>query len=89
MTKLELEEKIKGLEEENSQLKNDVDYQIKEFNDLEDIKEELECEIADLEMKGGISDPENFIFKLKLDGLYSDALKKFIDNYLKYEEQNE
>lgn len=84
MTKEEMKEKIEKLEEKISQLENDVDYWQKEYNDLEEIKEELECQVEDLSMKGGINDLDNFIWRLKLDGLYFDELQKFIDRYLKF-----
>lgn len=77
MTKEELEEKIKELE-------NEVDYWKEKYNDMEEIKDDLDCRLADLEMKGGINDLDNFIWRLKLDGFYCDKLQAFIDEYLKY-----
>ena len=82
MTKAELQEELTELQEKVEQLENDVDYWQHEYNDLEEIKEELEEELS--KYSGGITNIDNFIWKLKLDNLYTDKLKDFINNYIKY-----
>ena len=84
MTKEELKKKLEEAEEEIKQLENDVDYWIEQHNEIEEKCDDLECKIADLEMKGGINDLSNFIHRLKVDGLYCDKLQAFIDEYLRF-----
>ena len=54
------------------------------IKDLEEEIDELDTQLEDLEIKNGIKDTNNFIWKLKVDGLHSDKLEEFIKNYLKY-----
>lgn len=61
-----------------------MEYWQSEYNDMEEIKDDLDCKLKDAEMKGGINDLEEFKWQLKLDGLWCDALDKFLDHYLKY-----
>ena len=84
MTKEQMKNKIIELQDKVEELENDVDYWQREYNDVLEEKEELECEVEDLKMKGGVNDLDNFIRRLKLDGLYCDMLQKFIDDYIKY-----
>lgn len=84
MTKKELKEEVSDLEERISELKDYIDYQQSEYDELEEIKDDLERQVNDLKMKDGINDLEDFIFRLKVNGLYSDKLQDFIDEYLKY-----
>jgi hypothetical protein len=78
MTKEEMKQKIKALEFEIIELKRDY----------ESLNEEFECAQSELENSSyyGIKDLDNFIWKLKLENLYTPELEKFIDFYLKFEE---
>lgn len=78
MTKEEMKQKIKALEFEIIELKRDY----------ESLNEEFECAQSELEISSyyGIKDLDNFIWKLKLENLYTPELEKFIDFYLKFEE---
>lgn len=82
-TKRELIEIIKELEEKNSNLENDVDYWQEEYNDIEEQLENAFNQIKDMDINNGIKDINNFIWKLKLDKLYTKELDNFINNYLK------
>lgn len=73
--------KLSGTKKGGNMTKEELEDKISE---LEEIKEELECRVADLEMKGGINNLENFIYRLKLDGYYSNKLGDFIEEYIKY-----
>ena len=86
MTKIELEEKIKEQEERISELENDVDYWIKEYDNLDEINEDLNKQIEDLSDYSGIKDLDNLIYKLKLNNLYTTELENFLIQYLKYEQ---
>lgn len=81
MTKAELQEELTELQEKVEQLENDVDYWQHEYWDLEEIKEELDEELS--KYSGGIMDIDNFIWRLKLDNLYTDKLNDFINDYIK------
>lgn len=83
-TKDELIALIEEQQEKIERLENDVDYWKSEYEDTQSQVDDLECEIADLEMKGGINDLSNFIFRLKVDGLWCDMLEKFIKEYMRY-----
>ena len=73
-----MKQKIKALEFEIIELKRDY----------ESLNEEFECAQSELEISSyyGIKDLDNFIWKLKLENLYTPELEKFIDFYLKFEE---
>lgn len=83
-TKDELIEVIEELQEKVEQLENDVDYWKTEYDDVEEQREELETQIEDLTSYDGIKNIDNFIFKLKTENMYTDELKEFIENYLKF-----
>lgn len=91
LTKKELIDKINELEVDiedyvikNDQLQNDVDYWIKEYNDLENINDELNEQINNQEDSCYIKDLDNFIWKLKLDNLYTKEIEEFINQYMRY-----
>lgn len=83
-TKSELIELVKDQEERIHQLEQDVDYWQKEFNDMEEEKDELDEQLAKLEEHQDIKNLEWFIWKLKLENLYTPELEKFIENYMKF-----
>lgn len=83
-TKLELIELLKDKDEKIEQLEDDIDYWQTENDDLEEeidkLNEQLDEQIGD----EGIKDLENFIWRLKIDGVYTDELQDFIDNYMNF-----
>ena len=84
-TKEQLIELIKEKEEKIEELENDVDYWQNEYNDLEEEKEKIESQLDEQIGSEGIKSLENFIWKLKLDNLYTPELETFInDYYIKY-----
>lgn len=83
-TKAELIELVKKLEEKVNQLENDVEYWQEENTELEDKIEDLDTQLADMEIADGIKDKNIFIDRLKLENLYSRELEEFIENYLKF-----
>ena len=83
-TKAELLKLVEELEAKIEHLENDVDYWIDEYNDMEERAEDLDNQLADMEIANGIKNIHNFIYELKLDNLYNDKLDKFINIYLKY-----
>lgn len=84
-TKEQLISLIKEKEEKIEELENDVDYWQNEYNDLEEEKEKIESQLDEQIGSEGIKSLENFIWKLKLDNLYTPELETFInDYYMKY-----
>ena len=84
-TKEQLINLIKEKEEKIEELENDVDYWQNEYNDLEEEKEKIESQLDEQIGSEGIKSLENFIWKLKLDNLYTPELETFInDYYIKY-----
>lgn len=80
-TKEELIEIIKEKDEKIDQLENDVEYWQSEYNDMEEEKDKLESQLDDQIGSEGIKSLENFIWKLKLDNLYTPELETFINDY--------
>lgn len=80
-TKEELIEIIKEKDEKIDQLENDVEYWQSEYNDMEEEKDKLESQLEDQIGSEGIKSLENFIWKLKLDNLYTPKLETFINDY--------
>ena len=81
-TKEELIEIIKDQEETINKLNDDVDYWINEANEFEEQLEEANTELEDATC--GIKDIDNFIWKLKVNDLYTSQVKDFLNYYLKY-----
>ena len=67
----EKEEKIEQLEQH-------------EYNDIYGEKEQLEAETKNIQIDNCINNLDNFIWKLKIDNLYTPELEKFIEQYMKY-----
>lgn len=81
-TKDELLEIIKDQEETINKLNDDVDYWINEANEFEEQLEKANTELEDATC--GIKDIDNFIWKLKVNDLYTSQVKDFLNYYLKY-----
>ena len=81
MTKLQLINENKRLQEENENLKSNYD-------NLSDLYCEMENKYADLVNKfdcdGVISDINNFKYRLKVDGLMTPELEEYIEYYIRY-----
>ena len=84
LNKDKLIELLNNKDIEIERLENDVDYWVKEYDEMENIKEELDTEIESLIINNGIKSSENFIWRLKIDNLYTEEFGKFINDYLKY-----
>ena len=82
-------EQLEDLQNKVEQLENDVDYWEEYANDIAIQKEELEETLKYMVEKTNnvISDVNNFKFKLKINNLLTDELEKFIENYIKYENE--
>ena len=89
MTKEQLKEQLEDLQNKVEILENDVDYWQEYANDIAIQKEELEETLKYMVEKTNnvISDVNNFKFKLKINNLLTDELEKFIENYIKYENE--
>ena len=88
MTKEQLKQKLEDLQNKVEILENDVDYWQEYANDLEiKLEERLSNKIDVTEYS--ILDVNNFKFKLKINDLLTDDLEKFIENYIKYENEVE
>ena len=81
-TKDELLEIIKDQEETINKLNDDVDYWINEANEFEEQLEKANTELEDATC--GIKDIDNFIWKLKVNDLYTSQVKDFLNYYLNY-----
>lgn len=83
-TKGELIKIIEELQNKLEIAENDVNYWQHEYSEMEEIKEDLECQVKDLSIKGGINDLDNFKFELSKENLDSKELINFIDNYVRF-----
>lgn len=89
MTKEQLKQELEDLQNKVEILENDIEYWKEYAYDLEIEKEELEEEIKDKIDLSEVSilDVNNFKFKLKINGLLTDKLERFIEDYIKYESE--
>ena len=60
------------------------DYWQEEYNAMEEERNNLDNQLADMEIANGVKDINNFIWRLKLDNLYTKKLESFISIYLDY-----
>lgn len=56
----------------------------KEYDEMEEIREDLECQLEYLSIKDGIKDLDSFKFELSKENLNSKELINFIDNYVRF-----
>ena len=83
-TKEQLISMLEEREEKIEQLEQDVDYWQHEYNDIYSEKEQLEADTKDIQIDNCINNLDNFIWKLKVDNLYTPELERFIEQYMKY-----
>lgn len=83
-TKEELINIIEELQNKLEIAENDVDYWQQEYAEMEEIREDLECQLEDLSIKDGIKDLDSFKFELSKENLNSKELINFIDNYVRF-----
>jgi predicted RNase H-like nuclease (RuvC/YqgF family) len=86
MTKAELEQRVKELEEEVESLQNELDGEYEAYTELENENYELTWR---LETGGSVVNMNDFKYRLKIDGLMTDELNEFIDNYMKFYNKEE
>lgn len=83
-TKEELINIIEELQNKLEIAENDVNYWQQEYAEMEEIREDLECQLEDLSIKDGIKDLDSFKFELSKENLNSKELINFIDNYVRF-----
>lgn len=83
-TKAELLDLIEELEEKIDSLEDDVEYWQCEYDDMEKECDRLKEELKEVDYVADIRSLDNFIWKLKLDNLYTEELEEFIENYVKF-----
>lgn len=65
-----------------AQIKNEFDLTCEDLIEtIQNYQESLE----ELEIANGIRNIDNFIWKLKLENLYTPELEKFLEHYMRYE----
>ena len=82
MTREELIEENKKLNEKIEELENDVDYWLKNSDELEETIENLEEKLV--KYNKDYINIYNFIQRLKIDNLYDEKIENYIEEYLKY-----
>lgn len=77
---------MKDLQEEIKRLNDTIDYWQSEYEDLNEQLEDANNQIDNLssQLSKGIKDIDNFIWRLKVDNLYTEEITNFITYYLKY-----
>ena len=83
-TKAELIDLIEDLQHEVEKLENDVEYWQCEHTEIEEQRDDLKQQLQELQYVADIKSLDNFIWKLKLENLYSKEIEEFICNYVKY-----
>lgn len=79
MTKAELEKDRDEWKQQAESLQEELDSLNEYVTELENKNYELSNDIC-----GGIKDIDRFIYRLKLDELWTDELGDFLENYLKF-----
>jgi hypothetical protein len=83
MTKQELEERVKKLEEMVVARDTALDNADDAYSELEDKLYQMEIEMDNLR-RGGIRSVDNFISRLILDGMLTPELEREITEYVRY-----
>lgn len=84
MLKKELEKELQEAKETINELEQRVEDLEIELDCANDEIQDLENQINNFQDWDGIKDMDNFIWKLKLDNLYTEKLEEFIKNYFKW-----
>ena len=79
MTKAELEKDRDEWKQQAESLQEELDSLNEYVTELENENYELSNDIC-----GGIKDIDRFIYRLKLEDLWTDELGDFLENYLKF-----
>ena len=80
MTKAELQKDRDEWKQQAESLQDDLDSLNEAYSELEEINYKLTNNM-DI---NGIYDLDDFIFRLKVDDLYTDELGKFIEDYMRF-----
>ena len=85
MTKAELQKDRDEWKQQAESLQDDLDSLNEDYSELEAINYKLSNKMN----TNSIYDLEDFIFRLKVDGLYTDELGKFIEDYMRFYNRKE
>ena len=85
MTKAELQKDRDEWKQQAESLQDDLDSLNEAYSELEEINYKLSNNI-DI---NSIYNLEDFIFRLKVDDLYTDELGKFIEDYMRFYNEKE
>ena len=85
MTKAELQKDRDEWKQQAESLKDDLDSLNEAYSELEAINYKLSNKMD----TNSIYDLEDFIFRLKIDNLYSTELEKFIEDYKRFYNKKE
>ena len=85
MTKAELQKDRDEWKQQAESLQDDLDSLNEAYSELEAINYKLSNKMN----TNSIYDLEDFIFRLKVDGLYTDELGKFIEDYMRFYNRKE
>lgn len=80
MTKAELEKDRDEWKEQAESLQDELDELDEAYTELENENFKLSNNIKTF----GIKDINNFIFRLKIEGLYTKQMEKFIECYMRW-----
>ena len=85
MTKAELQKDRDEWKQQAESLQDDLDSLNEAYTELEEINYKLSNKMN----TNSIYDLEDFIFRLKVDDLYTDELGKFIEDYMRFYNRKE
>ena len=85
MTKAELQKDRDEWKQQAESLQDDLDSLNEAYSELEEINYKLSNKMD----TNSIYDLEDFIFRLKMDNLYSSELEKFIEDYKRFYNKKE
>ena len=85
MTKAELQKDRDEWKQQAESLQDDLDSLNEAYGELEEINYKLTNNIG----TNSIYDLDYFIFRLKIDNLYSAELEKFIEDYMRFYNRKE
>ena len=85
MTKAELQKDRDEWKQQAESLQDELDSLNEAYSELEEINYKLSNKMD----TNSIYDLEDFIFRLKMDNLYSSELEKFIEDYKRFYNKKE